>query len=74
MKKNTRAHQGNSEPRNRRALRLSNETIRVLSPADLVRANGGVTVCDTTSTPTQNPTQNCPHTDNSGGGTIPVGH
>ena len=50
MKKNTRAHHANPEPRSRRALRLSNETIRVLSSTDLTHAIGG---CDSTTTPTQ---------------------
>lgn len=44
----------------------------MLRPADLARANGGVTVtaCDTGSYPTQNPSDTCPHTD--GGGTVPA--
>lgn len=49
MKKNTRARNANLEPRNRRALRLAHETVRVLSSTDLVRAIGG---CDSTSDPT----------------------
>ena len=50
MKKNARADQAHSEPRHRRALRLSNETLRVLSSTDLAQALGG---CDSTSSPTQ---------------------
>jgi hypothetical protein len=54
MKKNTRANGATPEPRRRRALRLSHETVRVLSPTDLARAaGGGDTACDTTSFPTQ---------------------
>jgi|tagenome__1003787_1003787.scaffolds.fasta_scaffold14231267_1 hypothetical protein len=48
MKKNTRARITNPEPRKRRELRLSRETVRVLSPTELVRAAGG-SGCDTTS-------------------------
>jgi hypothetical protein len=70
MKKNTRAHSANQEPRNRRTLRLSYETLKVLSPADLARAIGGNT-CVTTSDVTQN-SINCPHTDGAGGTTVPV--
>jgi len=62
MKKNTRAHVANPEPRKRRVLRLSHETVRVLSPTDLVRAAGG-SGCDTTSY-----TTNKTHTDS--GGTV----
>lgn len=70
MKKITRAHQANPEPRSRRTLQLSHEIVRVLSPTSLARANGGA-ACDTGSNPTQNPspTLDCPHTDNSGGTT-----
>lgn len=48
MKKNTRAHVADPEPRRRRALRLAHETVRVLSPTDLARAAGG-SGCVTTS-------------------------
>ena len=48
MKKNTRAHVANPEPRKWRVLRLSHETVRVLSPTDLARAAGG-SACVTTS-------------------------
>lgn len=67
MKKNTRAHHANPEPRSRRVLRLSNETIRVLNATDLGDAIGG---CDSTTTPTQN-SVNCTKPD-SGTGGIPV--
>lgn len=54
MKKNTRAHIANPEPRKQRVLRLSRETVKVLSPTDLARAAGGSwTQCDTTSWTTQ---------------------
>lgn len=48
MKKNTRAHVANPEPRRRRELRLAHETVRVLNPIDLARAAGG-SGCVTTS-------------------------
>lgn len=51
MKKNKRAHSANPESRNRRALRLSHETVRVLSSTDLTRAIGG-DGCNSTSNPT----------------------
>ncbi|HEX3481512.1 MAG TPA: hypothetical protein VHT91_41155 [Kofleriaceae bacterium] len=75
MKKTTRAHSAKPEPRNRRALRLSYETVRTLNPSDLALAAGGVTVtaCDTGSFPTQNDTVNCTKPDSGTGGT-PVGH
>lgn len=66
MKKNTRAHNANPEPRKRRALQLSYETVRVLSSTGLARAIGGS--CDTTT----NPTEGCTRPDSGGGGT-PVG-
>jgi hypothetical protein len=72
MKKNTRAHHANPEPRSRRALRLSNETIRVLSSNDLANAFGGV--CDSTTTPTQNSINNCPKPDSGAGGTGVIVH
>ena len=51
MKKTTRAHVANPEPSRRRVPRLSRETVRVLTPADLANAAGG-SVCDTGSYPT----------------------
>jgi hypothetical protein len=60
MKKNTRAPIAKPARSKRRVLRLTHETIRVLSPADLARAAGGSdTQCSTTSYTTE-------HTDNSG--------
>ena len=54
MKKNTRAHVANPEPRKRRKLRLARDTVKVLSSTDLARAAGGsVTSCDTTSYTTE---------------------
>jgi hypothetical protein len=50
MKKNIRARISNPESQRRRALRLSHETVRVLSSTDLGRAAGGS--CDTGSYPT----------------------
>ena len=67
MKKNTRAHSANPEPRKRRALQLSYETVRVLSSTDLVRAIGGS--CDTTSYPTDR----CTRPDSGGGGSVVTG-
>ncbi|HEX8114746.1 MAG TPA: hypothetical protein VF516_43750 [Kofleriaceae bacterium] len=48
MKKNTRGRSANREPKKQRVLRLAQETVRVLNPADLARAAGG-SGCDTTS-------------------------
>lgn len=62
-KKTTRAHDAKPEPRGRRALRLSSETVRVLNSTDLARAASG---CDTTSFPTQN----CTYPDGGGGGAV----
>lgn len=60
MKKNMRAHIANPEPQRRRALKLSRETVKVLSTTDLARAAGG-SGCDTGSFTT-------PHTRTDGGG------
>jgi len=51
MKKNMRAHISNPESKRRRALRLTHETVRVLSSTDLGRAAGG-SGCITTTDPT----------------------
>jgi hypothetical protein len=58
MKKHTRTQIANPETRKRRALKLSRETVKVLSSADLARAAGGSN-CNTTSFTTE-------HTDGSG--------
>jgi hypothetical protein len=50
MKKTMRVRISNPESERRRALRLSHETVRVLSSTDLGRAAGGS--CDTGSYPT----------------------
>lgn len=52
MKKNTRSHVANPEPQRRRTLKLSRETVKVLSSTDLAAAAGG-SGCDTTSYTTQ---------------------
>jgi len=49
MNKNTRGHVANPEPKRRRALKLSRDTVRVLSATELARAVGGSGGCDTTS-------------------------
>lgn len=67
MKKTTRTHAANPEPRKRRALKLSRETVRLLSSTDLARAAGGSIGCNTTSFTTK-------HTDSDGDdGVIIVG-
>jgi len=48
MKKNTRTQIANPDTRRRRALKLSRETVKVLSSTDLARAAGGSN-CNTTS-------------------------
>jgi hypothetical protein len=50
MKKITRGHVANPESTKRRALRLSQETVRVLSAGELTAAVGA---CDTTSFTTE---------------------
>jgi hypothetical protein len=51
MKKTMRAAVSNPESRSRRALRVTRETVRVLSATDLGRAAGG-SGCITTTDPT----------------------
>lgn len=58
MKKTTRGRIANPEPKKRRVLKLTHETVRALSATELERAAGG-SVCDTTSFATE-------HTDGSG--------
>jgi hypothetical protein len=52
MKKNLRAPVANPESKGRRALRLTHETVRVLSPTDLAHAVAGGSGCITTTDPT----------------------
>ena len=57
MKKKTRGHVANPESKTRRVLRLSQETVRVLSSGELTAAAGGDTACDTTSFTTEHSTK-----------------